>query len=230
MTYISFDCYGTLIDFQIDRTLREVLGERLPPDIADAFCSSAAAYRFDEVLGPYAPYREVIARSTQRAAARYGIEYRPEDGSRIFEAIPTYGPFAEVPDALKALAERFPLVILSNAEEGQMAQTLRHLKTRFQAVLTAERARAYKPRLAAFETMLHVLGCGPEDIVHVSASPQYDLRPARDLGIGTRVLVNRDAEPAQPWLGYLEIGELSELPSLLDSRVPERDRCGGTAG
>jgi 2-haloacid dehalogenase len=215
MTYVSFDCYGTLIDFQIDRTIREVLGERLPGEIADAFCTSAAAYRFDEVLGPYTPYREVIARSTERTAARCGIDYRPEDGDRVFEAIPDYTPYPEVPEALQALAERFPLVILSNAEEGQMAQTIRHLNAPFHAVLTAERVGAYKPRLTAFESMLRELGCGPEDIIHVSASPQYDLRPARDLGIGTRVLVNRDAEPPQPWLGYREIADLSELPSLL---------------
>lgn len=215
MTYVSFDCYGTLVDFQIDRTLREVLGDRLPAEIAEDFCTSAAAYRFDEVLGPYAPYREVIRRSMQRAAVRYGIEYRPEDGSRVFDAIPTYRPYADVPDALRTLAERFPLVILSNAEEGQMAQTLRHFRAPFHAVLTAERAQAYKPRLAAFEYMLRELGCSPEEVIHVSASPQYDLRPARDLGIGMRVLLNRDAQPAQPWLGYREIRELSELLRLL---------------
>jgi 2-haloacid dehalogenase len=217
--YVSFDCYGTLIDFQIDRTLRDVFGDRLPPEIAGAFCTTAAAYRFDEVLGPYSAYREVIARSTRRTADRYGIEYRPDDGRHIFEAIPTYQPFTDVNAGLRALAERFPLVILSNAEEEQMTQTVRHLDAPFHAVLTAERARAYKPRVAAFEYMLRELGCQAEDIIHVSASPQYDLRPARDLGIGTRVLVNRDAEPAQPWLGYQEIRDLSQLPALLSGGV-----------
>jgi 2-haloacid dehalogenase len=215
MTYISFDCYGTLIDFQMDRTLRKVFGDRLPPEVADAFCASATAYRFDEALGPYTPYPEVIARSTERTAARYRIAYRPDDGRRIFEAIPGYGPFPEVPDTLRALAQRFQLVILSNADEDLMAQTVRRLEAPFHAVLTAERAQAYKPRLAAFEYMLRTLGCAPEDLIHVSASPQYDLRPARDLGIGTRVLVNRDAAPPQPWLGYREIRELSELPAVL---------------
>lgn len=215
MTFMSFDCYGTLIDFQMDRTLREVFGDRLRPEIEDAFDATVAAYRFDEVLGPYRPYREVIARATERTAIRYGIEYRPDDGRRIFEAIPSYAPHPDVPAGLRALARRFPLVILSNAEEDQIAQTMRHFDVPFHAVLTAERVRAYKPRLAAFEYMLSELGCGPEDMVHVSASPQYDLRPARDLGIGTRVLVNRDAEPPQPWLGYREIRALTELPDLL---------------
>lgn len=214
--YISFDCYGTLIDFEIDRTLRQVLGARLPTTMAEAFCATAAAYRFDGVLGPYIPYREVIALSTQRTAARYGIEYQEEDGRRIFEAIPQYAPFPEVPAALRRLAERFPLVILSNAENGQMEGTLRQLDAPFHAVFTAEDAHAYKPRLAAFEYMLRELGCGPDEIVHVSASPVYDLRPARDLGVAQRVLVNRGAEPPQPWLEYREVSDLSELPNLLD--------------
>jgi 2-haloacid dehalogenase len=157
----------------------------------------------------------VIARSTERTARRYGIEYRAEDGERIYRAVTTYRPFPEVVEALGTLARHFSLVILSNADDGQMAKTLRLLDAPFYAVYTAEQARAYKPRLAAFEYMLSRLGCGPEDMIHASASPQYDLRPAKDLGIAERILVNRDAQPSRPWLGYREVADLSQLPELL---------------
>jgi 2-haloacid dehalogenase len=59
------------------------------------------------------------------------------------------------------------------------------------------------------------LGCVPEEILHVSASPQYDLRPARDVGITKTVFVNRGGEPPQPWLGYREIDDFSSLVELL---------------
>src|SRR5947209_16782071 len=115
--YITFDCYGTLINFQIDRAMKEVFDGRLPPPIRENFFASAAAYRFDEVLGPYKPYRDVVANATRRTAARYRVEYRAADGARLYEAIPTWEPHPEVPQALQALAERSRLVILSNSDE-----------------------------------------------------------------------------------------------------------------
>jgi 2-haloacid dehalogenase len=213
--YIKFDCYGTLIDFQIDRTMEEVFGERLPTELREPFSRSATAYRLDEVLGPYKPYREVISNSTQRAAARYGIEYRDEDGQRLYEAVPTWGPHPDVPGALQSLASRCPLVILSNADDEYIGQSVEKLEAPFHAVFTAQQAGAYKPRFAAFEYMLRELGCSPHEVLHVSSSPNYDLRSARDLGITHTVLVDRDQEPPQPWLGYQKVQDLSGLVKLL---------------
>ena len=82
-------------------------------------------------------------------------------------------------------------------------------------MLTAEQARAYKPRLAAFLYLFDALGCRPEQLVHVSASIAYDHRPAADLGIGTRIWVNRGHEPPQPGIGYHEVGDLAAVPALL---------------
>jgi 2-haloacid dehalogenase len=216
MRYVSFDCYGTLIDFQIDSTIRDVFGDRLPAHLAGPFCTAAEAYRFDEVLGPWKPYEEVIARSTERAARRYGVEYLADDGHQIFEAVTTWGPHPDVPEALQTLAQRYPLVILTNNDRDRIGKSAERLGAPFHAVFTSEEAGAYKPRLAAFEYMLAQLGCGPEEVVHVSASPRYDLRPARDCGITTTVFVNRGGEPPQPWLGYREIADLSGLAPLLD--------------
>jgi 2-haloacid dehalogenase len=212
--FITFDCYGTLIDFQIDRTMEEIFGERLPSESREPFFRSATAYRFDEVLGPYKPYRDVIANSTKRAAARHGIEYRDEDGQRLYEAVPTWGPHPDVPEALQSLARRYPLVILSNADDEYIGMSVEKLGAPFHAVFTAQQAGAYKPRFAAFEYMLYELGCSPEEILHVSSSPNYDLRSARDVGIAHTVLVDRDQEPPQPWLGYRRVEDLSGLIAL----------------
>jgi 2-haloacid dehalogenase len=180
-----------------------------------AFLAAAAAYRFDEVLGSYRSYRDVLAGATERAARRFGASYRPGDGRRLEEAFTAWEPFPEVPATLRALAERLPLVILSNADTDQIQETVTRLEAPFHAVISAEEAGAYKPRLAAFEYMQAQLGCVPEEILHVSASPQYDLRPARDVGITKTVFVNRSGEPPQPWLGYREIEDLSSLVELL---------------
>lgn len=213
--FMTFDCYGTLVDFQMARTIKEVFGARLPPDRAERFVSLAAAFRFDEVLGDWKPYRDVISDATRRAARLMGIEYHDRDGERLYEAIGTWGPHPDVPAALRALASRFPLVIMSNASDRQIALNVATLGAPFHKVLTAEQARAYKPRLAAFLYMIDTLGCRPEEIIHVSSSIAYDHRPAAALGIGTRIFVNRGHEPPQPGIGYHEVRLLSELPALL---------------
>ena len=213
-SYVTFDCYGTLIDFRMSRVAEEVIGDRLDDEVAQDFLQAFAAYRLDEVMGDWKPYRNVVADALRRAMNRYGLDYRDADAERIYEAVPTWGPHPEVPAALAVLVQRYPLVILSNAAEEQIPHALAKLGAPFHEVYTAERAGAYKPRLAAFEYLLDRLGCGPSDIVHVSSSLRYDLMPADDLGITAKVHVNRGYEPAAPGYGYQEIRDLSGLPRL----------------
>jgi 2-haloacid dehalogenase len=212
--YVTFDCYGTLTHFQMGDVTRQVLGDRLPPDQAEAFLDTFSAYRLDEVMGDWKPYREIIASSLRRAMARHGLEFRTADAEQLYAAIPTWGPHPDVPDGLARLAEHVPLVILSNAADDQIVHNVERLGAPFAEVLTAEQARAYKPRLAAFEYMLDKLGCGPGEIVHVSASPRYDLMSARDLGIRNTVYVNRGYEPSAPYYQAAEIPDISHLPGL----------------
>ena len=221
--YVTFDCYGTLTWFQMSRITKEVLGDRLPAESADAFLRSFEAYRFDEVLGAWKPYRDVIAEAYRRATTRHGIEYTDADADRIYADIPTWGPLPDVPEGLAVLARRYPLVILSNASNDQIDHNVRQLGAPFHAVYTAQQAQAYKPRLGAFEYMLDQLGVGPDEIVHVSTSLRYDIMPASDLGITNKVLVNRGHEPSPdfPGYGYTEIRKITELPALFGLSLAE---------
>src|SRR5690606_19542733 len=143
-------------------------------------------------------YPEVLHRALERNCRRWGIDFDPADALAIVAAIPTWGPHADVPSPLARLAERFPLVILSNAADDQIQANVDKLGAPFHAVLTAEQAQAYKPRLRAFEYMFDTLGCGPEHFMHVSSSLRYDLMSAHDLGIGRRVFVERGHGPGNP--------------------------------
>jgi 2-haloacid dehalogenase len=212
--FVTLDCYGTLIDFQLARVAREVLGGRLDAEDAPGFLRAFSAYRLNEAMGHWKPYRDVIAEALRRAMDRYGVDRRDGDAERIYQAVPTFGPHPEVPAALAALARRYPLVILSNAASEQIPHAVARLGAPFAGVYTSEQAGAYKPRLAAFEYLLDRLGCGPSEIVHVSASLRYDLLAAHDLGIGDTVYVNRGYEPSAPGFGYREVGDLSQLPRL----------------
>ena len=213
--YVSFDCYGTLIDFQVGNVARDRLAARVPAGRMTAFLEDFTAYRFDEVLGAWKPYPEVLHRSLERTCRRWGIAFDPADAQAIIEAVPTWGPHADVPAALAKVAEVLPLVILSNAADDQIRFNVYKLGAPFHAVLTAEQAQAYKPRFQAFEYMFDTLGCGPEHFMHVSSSLRYDLMSAHDLRIGRRVFVERGHGPGNPAYGYQAIADLGGLPGLL---------------
>ncbi len=213
--YITFDCYGTLIHFQMAEAARDLYGRQLDDARMQAFIADFSAYRMDEVLGDWKPYDELIRNALERACKRNRITFRDEDAKMIYERVPTWGPHADVPAGLAKVAKEFPLVILSNAMDSQIMSNVGKLGAPFHAVYTAQQAQAYKPRFKAFEYMLDKLGCGPQDILHCSSSFRYDLMSAHDLRITNKVWVNRGHEPANPYYGYLEIADISRLPGVV---------------
>ncbi|MBN2994287.1 haloacid dehalogenase [Pseudomonas cedrina subsp. fulgida] len=83
-------------------------------------------------------------------------------------------------------------------------------------MFTAQQAQAYKPRLQAFEFMFDNLGCGPEDILHVSSSFRYDLMSAHDMKIKHKAFVARGHEVAgNAAYGYQQIADIGGLPGLV---------------
>ncbi len=213
--YITFDCYGTLTWFQMSNLTRELYAGHVPAERMDAFIADFAAYRFDEVLGDWKPFETVIKNAVERTCKKWNIDYDDNVGQAYYDAVPTWGPHPDVAEPLARVAEHYPLVILSNASDNQIQSNVDQLGAPFHAVYTAEQAQAYKPRFRAFEYMLDQLGCGPEDLLHVSASLRYDLMSAWDLGIKNKVYVNRGYEPSTPYYGYCEINGIGGLPGLV---------------
>lgn len=213
--YITFDCYGTLTYFQMGQMAREMFAERVSPESMNAFIKDFENFRFDEVCGAYQPYVDVIRNSLHRTCKLWSLEYNDEDSLKIFNAVPTWGPHADVPAGLSKVAWEYPLVILSNADDSQIDHNVQKLGAPFHAVYTAQQAQAYKPRFQAFEYMFDQLGCGPKDILHVSSSMRYDLMPAHDLRVKNKVFVNRGYDPSVPFYGCHEIKDISGLPGLL---------------
>ncbi|EFH13386.1 haloacid dehalogenase type II [Pseudoroseomonas cervicalis] len=213
--YITFDCYGTLTNFQMGPLARQVFADRVPAERMDGFVQDFAAYRLDEILGDWKPYAEVLRRAVERSCKRHGIAFREADGRVFYEAVPGWGPHPDVPEPLARVAREFPLVILSNAANEQIHHNVALLRAPFHAVYTAEMAGAYKPRFRAFEYMFDQLGCDPKDILHVSSSYRYDLMSAHDLRIGHRAHVARGHEPVAPHYGAHEIADIGGLPGLL---------------
>ncbi|MFG2502208.1 haloacid dehalogenase type II [Streptomyces sp. NPDC048441] len=213
--FITFDMYGTLTDFAIGSAARDAIEDVAPSGILDAFLHRFSCYQLDEAMGDWRPYEEVITRAFERACKSTGVEFRPSDPAKIFAAIPEWGPHPDVPEPLANLAEHFPLAIVSNAADKHADQNVAKLGASFHAVYTAEMSGAYKPRLRAFEFMYEQLGCRPEETMHVSSSPRYDLQSATDLGVQNTVYLNRGYEPSAPAFHTYEVTSLAGVLDIL---------------
>ena len=214
--YVTFDCYDTLVEFPIDAVTRRILGPRADRIDVDAFLADFASRRYQTTtFGPYRPYRDVLRDTLAQAMRDHGLPYRDEDGAALLAAVPTWGPYPDVPPALERLRTRCKLAIITNSDDDLMASNVRNIGVPFDHVVTAEQARAYKPSPAIFAYALQTLGCGPGDVLHVAQGFEYDIVPTHGLG-WTRVWINRYGKAGDPAYGpYRELPDLSGLPDLL---------------
>ncbi len=213
--FITFDCYGTLTRFRMGEMATAMFAGRIPAERMSQFVQDFSAYRFDEVLGAWKPYAQVLQNALRRTCRKWNIDCTDAEGQQYYDAVPTWGPHADVPAGLSRIADKIPLVILSNASDDQIHKNVDKLGAPFHRVYTAQQAQAYKPRLQAFEYMLDSLGCNPEDVLHVSSSLRYDLMSADDLGIRNKVFVNRGHGPGCPAYNYVEIADIGGLPAVV---------------
>ena len=159
--WMTFDCYGTLVNFNLTPATLDALGARLDGIDQDAFFARFAQVRYEEVLGEYRLYKEVLRQSLRRVMEEFGLPYRTSDGDAIVAAVPTFGPFPEVPDALRRLKTQTRLAIITNSDDDLIPHNVTRIGVEFDRVFTSQQAGAYKPSPAVFEYVLRQLGCDP---------------------------------------------------------------------
>ncbi|MGX9253945.1 haloacid dehalogenase type II [Pantoea ananatis] len=213
--FISFDCYGTLINFEMGPTAKGLFADRIAEQRMPAFLDSFRFYRLDEVLGDWKPFFQVVENAIQRACKAHDVAYRDSDALTLYHAVPTWQPHPHVVETLELISQHIPLVILSNSMVDLIPHSVAHLKAPFHAVYTAEAARAYKPRAQIFEYMFDQLGCGPEQMMHCSSSFRYDLMTASDLGFMAKAFIDRGHEPALEGYGVDRLTDFRQLAGLL---------------
>ncbi|AMB75742.1 2-haloacid dehalogenase [Pantoea sp. PA1] len=213
--FISFDCYGTLINFEMGPTAKGLFADRIAEQRMPAFLDSFRFYRLDEVLGDWKPFFQVVENAIQRACKAHDVEYRDSDALTLYKAVPTWQPHPHVVETLELISQHIPLVILSNSMVDLIPHSVAHLKAPFHAVYTAEAAQAYKPRAQIFEYMFDQLGCGPEQMMHCSSSFRYDLMTASDLGFMAKAFIDRGHEPALEGYGVDRLTDFRQLAGLL---------------
>ncbi len=135
---VTFDAYGTLVDFNLHPATREILSDRFDLDglNVEEFLDDFRVMRFQAVLGSYRPYGEVLRSSLEIAMRLHGLEYREPDGDALVAAVPEFGPFPEVPDALRALKQRYEIAIISNTDDALIARNIELIGVEFDHVIT----------------------------------------------------------------------------------------------
>jgi 2-haloacid dehalogenase len=215
--YLTFDCYDTLVEFRIDDVTRQILRSRGDDVDIDRLLADFEGLRYDTTTNsPYRPYRAVLRDTLAQTMQKYGIPYRDEDGVALLAAVPTWGPYPDVPPALERLrAAGIKLAIITNSDDDLMAHNVANIGVPIDCVITAEQAGAYKPSPVIFNYALRELGADPADILHVAQGFEYDIVPAHRLG-WDRVWINRYGKAGDPAYGpYHELPDLSGLPGLL---------------
>ena len=213
---ITFDCYGTLIDWEAG--------------IGRAFAAAARADGVTleplAVLGAYAEleplveaetyrrYRDVLAETARRVAARLGWRLASSGAGFLPESLPRWPPFPDTKPALERLANAgHRLGILSNVDDDLLAATLRHFSVNFDLLVTAQEVGSYKPAHGHFLTARRRIGEGRW--LHAAQSYFHDVVPARALGIPVAWINRKDEVAPDGGRADREFRTLAELADWL---------------
>ena len=195
----TFDCYGTLIDWDGGAAsfLYELARRHEPdPPPGRELRERWEELQFERIQGDWRCYREVLAASLADWAGERGYRFNENDGEQLARSMESWQPFPDTVPALRAARDAgLRLWIISNTDHAILEHSLRHLEVEFAGVTVAEECRAYKPSRLPFERALHEIDVPREQILHAAFGFKYDIGPAQRLGLRT-AWVNRKQEPA----------------------------------
>lgn len=197
---LTFDCYGTLIDWEsgIHDALRPLLrkaGLTLPrEEVLEAFARHEAAHQAET---PGLLYTELLSEVSRSLAEEWGVEASDSLHDAFGASVPLWPAFPDSAEALAYLKHHYRLVVLSNVDHAGFAGSQARLGTEFDAVFTAQDIGSYKPSLRNFEHMLEALdrsGHARGEILHTAQSLFHDHAPAKRLGLATAWIDRRQGQ------------------------------------
>jgi 2-haloacid dehalogenase len=215
--WATFDCYGTLIDWNagILGQLERLFGVERAPQLLARYHELEPEIEQDGSL----PYRAVLTEALVRLAREEGLAIPEGESDALARSLPDWEPFPEVPEALAELRRRgWNLVILSNSDRDLISESMKRIGVPFDLAIVAGELGSYKPAPAHWERFFEATTADKDHHVHVAASLLHDIAPARELGLKS-VWINRLGEDAEPEPDR-ELADLSKLPDTLDELVP----------
>jgi 2-haloacid dehalogenase/putative hydrolase of the HAD superfamily len=211
---VTFDCYGTLIDWESgivrvfqDEAARD--GIKLDPD------DIISAYMKEEPVvesGEYKSYRDTLGETAERVASRLGWRLGPDRNGFLAESLGDWSPFPDTNQALDRLSKHYTLGILSNTDDDLLALTRRHFTVDFGMVVTAQQVRSYKPAPGHFIEALERAAGKP--LLHAAQSYFHDIVPTSRMGIPSAWVKRKSEDTAQ--LDARPVHVVRDLAALAD--------------
>jgi 2-haloacid dehalogenase len=190
---LSFDCYGTLVDWEsgIISGLRPVLRthgvEATDDEILDLHARTEHKLQATSKKGAYLKYRDVLGEEVREAGRRWGFDPSPSEVEALPDSVRYWLPFPDTVNALRTLKGPYRLAIISNIDDGLFALTARYLEVEFDYIVTAEQAGTYKPSPQNFELALDRIGFCPWEAAARCGEPLPRPRPGQGYGAGQRL-------------------------------------------
>jgi 2-haloalkanoic acid dehalogenase type II len=220
---LTFDCYGTLIDWE-QGILTELKAWTAPKGLADDAIleTFGAEEQRCEAASPDKPYPAILAEVYRALGARWGLPVNQVAPIAFGGSIGRWPAFPDSAAALGYLKQHYRLVILSNVDQASFRRSNAKLGVEFDLILTAQDIGSYKPDRRNFEYALRELGAigvAPERVLHVAQSLFHDIAPAKAIGLKTAWVNRRRGKPGggatPPASGDatpdLEVASLAEL-------------------
>lgn len=220
---LTFDCYGTLIDWEtgIWQSLSPILANHHAVIDREQALQRYAAIEAELERGPYLEYKQILRQVLEGLGAQLGFAPTATESQHFSESVRDWPAFPDSSAALQALQRKYQLAIVSNIDDDLFAYSGRRLQTKFDFVITAQQARSYKPSLNNFQVAFERIGQPPAKILHVAQSLFHDHVPAKALGLST-VWVNRrhdregfGATPPAEAQPDLEVPDLQSLVTII---------------
>jgi 2-haloacid dehalogenase len=192
---LTFDCYGTLVDWEsgILVALRTLLGDAAGVADEDALLERFGRYESQIEAAPFRSYREVLREVARRFLDAYAVEPDPGAIEAFAASVGAWPVFDDTVEALQGLGRRYRLAIVSNVDDDLFAGSASQLGVDWAEVVTAEQVRSYKPARAHFDEVLRRLELPVDRVLHVAQSLYHDIAPAKELGF-TCAWVDRRSE------------------------------------
>jgi 2-haloacid dehalogenase len=210
--WASFDCYGTLIDWNagIRTELARLFGEPDADRLLRRYHELEPRIQEDD---PTLPYREVMAAVLAEFGRDEGIELPAAEADALGRSLPAWPAFAEVPDELRAVRERgWRLAILSNTDRDLIESSMERIGVPFELAIVASEIGSYKPARGHWDAFAERTASDQGVHVHVAASLYHDIAPVGELGIPA-IWINRLGEESD----LPRAAELSDLRGLADA-------------
>jgi 2-haloalkanoic acid dehalogenase type II len=196
---LSFDCYGTLIDWEAGlsealRPLAERAGKS-PEELLEAY--GPIEHDLEEIH-PGMRYSQLLEKVHERLCDDFGVDRDEGEAAALGASVGDWPAFSDSAEALAYLKGHFKLIILSNVDRASFAGSNRRLAVEFDHIFTAEDIGSYKPDLRNFEYLLENLtadGVGKGEVLHVAQSLFHDHVPANHMGVASAWIDRRHDKP-----------------------------------